>query len=59
MKKETKKEEQRDLKEAKKFLWILREFQKMDKEEQDYFLEYLEGKIDILGKTIKWEKEND
>lgn len=53
-KKTTKKEEQRDLKEAKKFLWILREFQKMEKEEQDYFLEYLEGKVDILGRTIKW-----
>lgn len=54
-KKETKKEEMEDLREAKKFLWILREFQKMDKEEQDYFLDYLEGKVDIIGRTIKSE----
>lgn len=49
--------EKKELKEAKKFLWILEEFQKMDKEEQDYFLDYLKGKIDILGRTIKWENK--
>lgn len=53
MKKETKKEELKDLKEAKKFLWILEEFQKMEKEEQDYFLDYLKGKVEILGRRIK------
>lgn len=48
MKKETKKEEMRDLKEAKKFIWILREFQRMNKEEQNEFIGYIEGKVENM-----------
>ena len=54
MKEKKTKKEIEELKQAKKFLWIMKEFQKMEKEEQDYFIEFLEGKVDILGKTIKW-----
>lgn len=52
--KEKNKKEIEELKQAKKFVWIMKEFQKMSKDEQDYFIEFLEGKVDILGKTIKW-----
>lgn len=50
-----KKEKRKELKEAKKFIWILKEFQKMEKEEQDYFIDFLEGKAEILGRTIKYD----
>ena len=53
MKEKNKKEEIRDLKETKKFIWIFKEFQKMNKEEQNNFLNFLEGKVEILERNIK------
>lgn len=43
-----KKEKKEDLKQAKKFLWILKEFQNMSRKEQNKFIRYLEGKIENM-----------
>lgn len=51
--KEEKKETMKNLKETKKFIWIFKEFQKMNKKEQDNFLKFLEGKVEILERNIK------
>ena len=43
-----KKEKRKKLKEAKKFLWIIKEFQNMNRKEQNNFIRYLEGKIENM-----------
>lgn len=43
-----KKEKRKELKEAKKFLWIIKEFQNMNRKEQNNFIRYLEGKIENI-----------
>ena len=43
-----KKEKRKKLKEAKKFLWIIKEFQNMNRKEQNKFIRYLEGKIENM-----------
>lgn len=51
------KEKRKELKEAKKFIWIIKEFQKMDKKEQNRFIRYLEGKIENM--EVMGDREND
>lgn len=50
-----KKEKKENLKQAKKFLWILKEFQNMSRKEQNKFIRYIEGKIENMEVV----KEND
>lgn len=50
-----KKEKKEDLKKAKKFLWIMKEFQNMNRKEQNKFIRYIEGKIENMEVV----KEND